>query len=135
MIDATTAAGYTLNLGAVGIVGTFLGMPLEALILGTMAGAITHGLRGTSTRTHGISTVLTSALLAGAFSPLVIGWLIHELNFAEEGARIAFLQPLVPVLIGAAWPWFMPIISDGLKRVAGVVIERVLKFFDAWGGK
>ena len=135
MIDATTAAGYTLNLGAVGIVGTFLGMPLDALILGAIAGAVMHGRRNAGTRIGGISAVLTSMFLAGAFSPLIIGWLAHELNFAEQGARIGFLKPLIPVVIGAAWPWFLPILSDGLKRVADAIISRVLKFIDVWSGK
>ena len=41
MMPVETGAGaYVFNLGAVGVVGTLLGMPIEALILGAMAGAV-----------------------------------------------------------------------------------------------
>ena len=38
-------SNYVLNLGAVGITGTFLGMPIEALVLGALAGATVQSLQ------------------------------------------------------------------------------------------
>jgi hypothetical protein len=27
------------------------------------------------------------------------------------------LKPLVPVLIGAAWPWILPMLNEGIKNL------------------
>ena len=105
------------NLGAVGVVGTLFGMPIEALILGAMAGAVAQGLNPSGTRTKGISTVLVSMLLAGAFSPVAIEWLIKAIEIADNLSEQALLRPLAPVLIGAAWPWAVSRLADGLTRL------------------
>lgn len=123
-----------LNVGEVGVIGSFMGMPLDALILGAFAGAVMHGLNRAGTKRHGIATIITSTLLAGAFSPAIIGYLIHHMHFAEEGARLEMLKPLVPVLIGASWPWLLPLVSDGLKDVWSAFVGRVIKFID-WSHK
>ena len=117
----TGVGGYVVNLGAVSVVGTLFGMPIEALILGAMAGAVAQGLRPSATRTKGISTVLVSMLLAGAFSPVAIEWLVKAIEIADSLSEQALLRPLAPVLIGAAWPWAVPRLADGLTR-----------FLDGW---
>ena len=44
MMPVETGAGaYVFNLGAVGVVGTLFGMPIEALILGAVAGVNVRG--------------------------------------------------------------------------------------------
>ena len=43
-VPATTAANYVVNLGAVGIVGVFFGMPMQDIVVGGMAGAVRHGV-------------------------------------------------------------------------------------------
>ena len=117
----TGAGAYVVNFGAVGIIGTLFGMPIEALILGAMAGAVAQGLNPSGTRTKGISTVLVSMLLAGAFSPVAIEWLVKAIEIADSLSEQALLRPLAPVLIGAAWPWAVPRLADGLTR-----------FWDGW---
>ena len=122
MMPVETGAGaYVVNLGAVGVVGTLFGMPIEALILGAMAGAVAQGLNPSGSRTKGISTVLVSMLLAGAFSPVAIEWLVKAIEIADSLSEQALLRPLAPVLIGAAWPWAVPRLADGLTR-----------FWDGW---
>ena len=122
MMPVETGAGaYVVNLGAVGVVGTLFGMPIEALILGAMAGAVAQGLNPSGSRTKGISTVLVSMLLAGAFSPVAIEWLVKAIEIADNLSEQALLRPLAPVLIGAAWPWAVPRLADGLTR-----------FWDGW---
>lgn len=117
----TGAGAYVVNLGAVGVVGTLFGMPIEALILGAMAGAVAQGLNPSGSRTKGISTVLVSMLLAGAFSPVAIEWLVKAIEIADNLSEQALLRPLAPVLIGAAWPWAVSRLADGLTR-----------FWDGW---
>ena len=123
-VNTTTSAAYALNIGAVGIVGTFLGMPLEALILGAAAGAVAHGLNRSGTRANGIATVITSTLLAGAFSPAMVAWLALNFHLGEPEAELLLLKPLVPVLVGAAWPWALPLLEDGAKKLWQGWIKR-----------
>ena len=120
----TTTSAYALNIGTVGIVGTFLGMPLEALILGAAAGAVAHGLNRSGTRANGIATVITSTLLAGAFSPALVAWLALNFHLGEPEAELLLLKPLVPVLVGAAWPWALPLLADGAKKLWQGLITR-----------
>ena len=118
VINPTTGAAYAMNVGAVGIVGSFLGLPLEAMILGTIAGAVVHGLNRAVTRPNGIATIITSALLAGAFSPAISAWVALQLEIGDTpDAEIMLLKPLVPVLIGAAWPWILPMLNEGIKNL------------------
>ena len=134
MMPVETGAGaYVVNLGAVGVVGTLFGMPIEALILGAMAGAVAQGLNPSGSRTKGISTVLVSMLLAGAFSQVAIEWLVKVIEIADNLSEQALLRPLAPVLIGAAWPWVLPLIADGAKRFwDGFVVAWIEKL---GGGK
>ena len=129
MMPVETGAGaYVVNLGAVGVVGTLFGMPIEALILGAMAGAVAQGLNPSVSRTKGFSTVLVSMLLAGAFSPVAIEWLVKAIEIADNLSEQALLRPLAPVLIGAAWPWVVPRLADGLTRfLDGWVMKWVSK--------
>jgi len=129
----TGVGAYVVNFGAVGIIGTLFGMPIEALILGAMAGAVAQGLNPSGTRTKGISTVLVSMLLAGAFSPVAIEWLVKNIDIADSLNEQTLLRPLVPVLIGAVWPWVLPLLADGVKRFwDGWVVSWIEKF---GGGK
>ena len=117
----TGVGAYVVNFGAVGIIGTLFGMPIEALILGAMAGAVAQGLNPSKSRTKGISTVLVSMLLAGAFSPVAVEWLVKSIEFSDNLNEPSLIRPFVPVLIGAAWPWAVSHLADGLTR-----------FWDSW---
>lgn len=132
-VNTASGAGYALNLGAVGVVGSFMGMPLDALILGVMAGAVMHGLNPAGSSRHGLTTVITSSLLAGAFSPSVVGLLIHHLDFGGAAVEAELLKPLVPVLIGGAWPWLIPLLSDGVRQIWSAVVERLIGIFGGAG--
>lgn len=106
----TQTAGYVLNLGVVGIAGSLFGMPLEALILGGISGAVMQGLNKEQPQFKGLSAILASMVLAGSFSPAIIHYLHHELGMSEVMTR-AF----VPVLIGGGWTYFIPYASNFLK--------------------
>ena len=117
----TGTGAYVVNLGAVGVVGTLLVMPIEALILGAMAGAVAQGLNGAGTRTKGISMILVSMLLAGGGSEFMTEWLVNFFEISDNVTEQLLLRPLVPILIGAVWPWAVPRLADGLTR-----------FWDGW---
>lgn len=133
-VNTTSTATYALNVGAVGIVGTFMGMPLDALILGAFAGAIMHGLSAVGSRANGITTIITSTLLAGAFSPAVVAWLIVNVDMGNPDYEESVFKPLVSVAIGGAWPWLLPLLSDGVKEIWAAVVGRFIRFIDYMGG-
>ncbi|MDO5638644.1 MAG: hypothetical protein Q4G28_02120 [Neisseria sp.] len=124
-VNTTTGAPLVINVGAVGIAGSVAGMPLEAMILGAIAGAVAHGLNRAGTRHNGIVTVLTSTILAGALSPAVAYWLAAHVELGTMEEEMLLLKPLVPVLIGAAWPWSLPLLHDGVKRLWDSWISRL----------
>lgn len=124
MALSSSGTSYVLNVGAVGVAGTFLGMPIEALVLGTLAGAIVQSLQPSVNRISGVSNVVTSTLLAGAFTPALQFAIEQELHI-ENGD--AFFSAAIPVLIGGAWPWLLPIISAGGRKI-------LTSLFDKFGG-
>ena len=111
-----------LNLGAVGITGTFLGMPIEALVLGALAGATVQSLQPSITRLSGVTNVVTSTLLAGAFTPVLQFTLERELNLDNTNV---FFSAAIPVVIGGAWPWLLPIVAEGGKRILTNLFEKL----------
>jgi hypothetical protein len=112
-----------LNMGMIGISGTIAGMPLEALVLGAVAGALHHGLKEPGSRKNGMLVIITSMLLAGSLSPMIMAYLALSLGLEQEVFKAA-----VPMLIGLGWSWATPLLNDGLRRLwAG--------WIDKWGGR
>ena len=107
-VNTTTSMAYALNVSLVGIAGTFLGMPVEALILGAMGGAISLGRGEVMTRGKAVSTIIASMMLAGSASPLVVAWLVSHLHLADAEQEALYLKPLVPFAIGSTWQWLLP---------------------------
>ncbi|WP_301673853.1 hypothetical protein [Neisseria blantyrii] len=108
----TSAAvgGYLVNIGVIGIAGTLFGLPLDALILGGLTGAVVQGLRPVSTRRAGFFSIMLSMLLAGALTPLLMDWTAKHIVLSDGGEEL--LRPLFPVAIGGCWPWLIPLLRD-----------------------
>lgn len=117
--------GYVFHIGQIGIIGTVLGMPLEAMILGAVAGAVMLGRHRRQSRINGLTAIAVSTLLAGAFSPVIGGWLVEHLSVGEQHSRAEMLRPLVPVLIGGGWSWLAPILDEQLRTIIGSIAERI----------
>ena len=66
-------------------------------------------------RSLGFSEV--SSAQTGAFSPALVAWLALQFDLGEPEAELLLLKPLVPVLVGAAWPWALPLLADGVKKL------------------
>ncbi|HHL3634115.1 hypothetical protein [Neisseria polysaccharea] len=107
---SAAAGGYLVNIGVIGIAGTLFGLPLDALILGGLTGAVVQGLRPASTRRAGFFSIMLSMLLAGALTPLLMGWMAKHIGLSDGGEEL--LRPLLPVAIGCCWPWLMPLLRD-----------------------
>ena len=130
-IPATTAANYVVNLGAVGIVGLFFGMPMQDLVVGGMAGAVMLGKSKGITGYGGVSTIMVSTLSAGVLTQLVVDAAMHTSAAAYINHLV--LSPAVSAAIGGAWPWATPALVKSVATMWSVVVERVKKFIG--GGK
>ena len=122
-LETSNVPGHMLNMGMIGISGTIAGMPVEALVLGAVAGALHHGLKEPGSRKNGLLVIITSMLLAGSLSPVIMAYLALSLGLEQEVFKAA-----VPMLIGLGWSWAAPLLNDGLRRLwAG--------WIDKWGGR
>lgn len=131
MYTGADAGAYVWNVGTIGIAGSVLGMPVDALFLGALAGLLTLGFNPVSSRTQGVVTVCTGTLLAGALSPMLMHFLALRFDFAENVEHeMNALRPIIPVLIGASWQWFLPRLSHVLQRLLDVALARL----SAWLG-
>ena len=102
------AGAYLINIGIVGITGEFIGLPLQAVFIGGLSGAIVQGLRPPSNRRQGFFSVMFSVFLSGALTPLLVGWLVKNTDFIDGAAEIRAFEVLVPFVLGAGWPWLLP---------------------------
>ena len=122
-LETSNASGYVLNIGMIGFSGSIAGMPVEALVVGAVAGALHHGLKEPGSRKNGLLVIITSMLLAGSLSPVIMAYLALSLGLEQEVFKAA-----VPMLIGLGWSWAAPLLNDGLRRLwAG--------WIDKWGGR
>lgn len=108
---SSQVGNYTLNIGAVSIAGSLLGMPIEALILGGIAGAVVQGLNPADSSRKGISSILASIVLAGSLSPLMMTYLISHFSLNEQVCKA-----IVPIVIGGGWTWIVPIIASYARK-------------------
>lgn len=127
-VQTTTSTIYALNVSLIsGITGHILGMPAEALILGALGGAITLARSDPTTRSKGISTIIASMLFAGAASPIVVAWLVKQIDLASTEEELFYLKALVPLTIGATWQWALPFLA--------AKAEKILQSFGSKGDK
>lgn len=127
-VNTSGTAHAVINMGAVGILGTFLGMPLDALFLGALGGALINARSGVSGGRWGVAqSILVSALFAGAFSPVAVRGLLHVLPFAVETE----LRVAAAVLIGGCWSWAAPLLGDAVKRL----LDTWTDLLAGWGKK
>ena len=122
-LETSNVPSHMLNIGMIGFSGSIAGMPVEALVLGAVAGALHHGLKEPGSRKTGLLVIITSMLLAGSLSPVIMAYLALSLGLEQEVFKAA-----VPMLIGLGWSWAAPLLNDGLRRLwAG--------WIDKWGGR
>ena len=122
-LETSNVPSHMLNIGMIGFSGSIAGMPVEALVLGAVAGALHHGLKEPGSRKNGLLVIIISMMLAGSLSPVIMAYLALSLGLEQEVFKAA-----VPMLIGLGWSWAAPLLNDGLRRLwAG--------WIDKWGGR
>ncbi len=108
-----------VNISAIGIAGTFLGMPIEALILGAVGGAVSLGRSEPSGRRQAVTGLIASMMLAGTLSPLLMELGTNYLHLSDT----ALLKAFVPFTVGATWQWFTP-------KITALIEAWYLKIFN-----
>ncbi len=115
----TINTAAAVNISAIGIAGTFFGMPIEALVLGAVGGAVALGRSEPSGRRQAVSGLIASMMLAGTLSPLLVELGTNYLHLSDT----ALLKAFVPFTVGATWQWFTP-------KITALIEAWYLKIFN-----
>ena len=115
----TINAAAAVNISAIGIAGTFFGMPIEALVLGAVGGAVALGRSEPSGRRQAVTGLIASMMLAGTLSPLLMELGANYLHLSDT----ALLKAFVPFTVGATWQWFTP-------KITALIEAWYLKIFN-----
>ena len=115
----TINTAAAVNISAIGIAGTFFGMPIEALVLGAVGGAVALGRSEPSGRRQAVSGLIASMMLAGTLSPLLVELGANYLHLSDT----ALLKAFVPFTVGATWQWFTP-------KITALIEAWYLKIFN-----
>ncbi len=112
----TTTAGIVIGSG-LGLSGTLLGAPLDALLVGLVASVlVSFWLPSIDNRGRAAAAVAFATLLAGWGAEVTAGWL------AVNHAGLAYTQPLrllLAVVIGGTAPPVVPFAIGKLKTLLG----------------
>ncbi|HET8687561.1 MAG TPA: hypothetical protein VFM18_12995, partial [Methanosarcina sp.] len=105
--SGSAVAGLTITVGTVSLVGTLLGMHYDALLFGLFGGLIFLSRCVSTTRSKAITGAISSALLAGVFSPILVNFLysLHEsLKSIDEDT----MRRAASMIIGGGWQVVIP---------------------------
>lgn len=114
--NAAFTAKTAVDVGMVGIGGYFMGMPIESMILGAMAGALANGLSKPEKRRSVALAILASMMLAGAFAPILSLWLADFLHISDTAREYETLRVAAPVIVGGGWSWIAPLLANSLRQ-------------------
>lgn len=113
--QALVSAKTAVDVGVVSVGGYFMGMPIDAMILGAMAGAMANGMNAPEARRPVALAILVSMMLSGAFAPVLTVFLSKYIDLSHSEHEIQLFQVASPVLIGGGWSWFAPLLVKGVR--------------------
>ena len=121
MAEPSTTSVAAFTVGTVSVVGTFLGMHYDALLLGLFGGLIMLARQQASTRLLAFSSVTLSTLFAGAMSPVAASVVVaYTAAMTLDEARIS-----CAALIGCGWQSMAPLITDFVKQLFAGAVKKV----------
>lgn len=123
-----------LDIGAVGITGTLFGMPIEAMILGALSGALVNGMNKPEDRRNVVLSILVSMVIAGGFSPLLVNLRIVHVPFFNE-RHLDALNLAVPLMLGGGWSYGVPILNQFLKGKLSFLLQVFIRAISSAGEK
>lgn len=131
--NAAVAAKTVVDVGMVGIGGYFMGMPIEAMILGAMAGALANGLNKPEKRRNVALAILVSMILAGAFAPVLSLWLVDFFHISDTAREHETLRVAAPVIVGGGWSWLAPLLASSLRQKWDGVLNKLAEIIVSKG--
>lgn len=126
----TPAAIYTFG-GVVGA-GHLLGMPVDAVVLGSVASAAVTMISEPKSRWMVVAYTIIGGLLGGAFAPPLTHFLIGEAVVRHPALgeqRVQFAHVFAPVLVGLLWQVllkFAQAVYPAFERRADDIVEWLL---------
>lgn len=128
--SSASTATYVVNVGAVGIVGKFMGLPIDLMVLGAMAGVAMVALQSQTSRKQALGSVVVSVLLASVVSPPAAHAVAREYALDQTS-----LEYLVAIASGLTWPWIAPVFGTVLKDIATFVTHLVSSVLSGWADR
>ena len=121
MAEPSTTSVVAITVGTVSVVGTFLGMHYDALLLGLLGGLIMLARQSEATRLIAFSSVTLRTLFAGAMSPVAASVVVaYTTKMTLDEARIS-----CATLIGCGWQSMAPIITDFVKQSFSAISKKI----------
>lgn len=112
--SGSAAAGLTITVGTVSIVGTLLGMHYDALLFGLFGGLIFLSRGKAVARAQAVTGAISSALLAGVFAPLLSS-LLYSLNSSLASVDTDTMRRAAAMIIGGGWQVALPTAFEAFK--------------------
>lgn len=113
--SGSLAAGVTISVGTVSIVGTLFGMHYDALLFGLFGGLLFLARGATVTRAQAVTGIVASALIAGVFSPIVANIAISfSSSLGDVGTDT--LRRASALALGGGWQAALPAALEGLRK-------------------
>lgn len=116
----TVAACATTTAGAITVCGSILGMPWEALMLGSFTSTLVTIYAGKiDNKPKAIAAVALSTLAAGLGGPAIGSYVAA--HFAEFSSTARLIQNAAAFAIGLCGPTAIPLIFAVMKRRAEAI--------------
>ena len=127
-MEQTINANHAVATFAVSIFGMATGLTYEALFAGFAGALCSLSFLGTMTSFARVWTIFTSTVFAG-YTVTVSASTVELVMryFLPHLADMSFTFFLSPYLTGLAAQGLIPIVRDGLKRIAGNAVTGVAK--------
>lgn len=122
-LNSTAGAAALSAAGMITVTGGAFGMRFDTLIVGFLAGLVALSFQEKRGYWQMLSTVFSSSMLAGAFSPIWSAVVLHYVPFLTViGHEAANTASAATIGIGA-------------QSVGPVALERLKTFAQTWGTK
>ncbi|HHK6028735.1 hypothetical protein [Neisseria sp. P0008.S004] len=126
----TPVAMYTL--GGTVAAGHFLGMPIDAVVLGAMASAAVTMVSAPQSRWMAVSYTVIGGLLGGALAPVLVHIVLGKAaagmpELAEQKTPLAHVA--APVMVGLCWQLVlkvMRVLWPSFEKHADEIVDWIL---------
>lgn len=135
MAEPVVMPASAVAVATAGAGGLFLGMPVEAVVLGAISSAavLMHG--GKKSIAIVMSHTIIGGLLGGALAPVLAEFVIHVLGAQYDffnHTEVSLLHVTLPVLVGLCWQFLANILNNlypSIEKHFDDVIDFIFSFF------